>query len=67
MKNIEQAFNLDIKTIDFRKGTFLPLSSSKRNNYTPSMRKLLKTSVNSLKSNSIIPLTYLIKYKYVFS
>lgn len=30
----------------------------------PSMRKLLKTSGNSLKSNSIIPLMYLIKYKY---
>ena len=66
-KSIEQTFNFKMKkTIDFRKGTFLPLSSSKRNNYQPSMRKLLKTSGNSLKSNSIIPLMYLIKYKYVF-
>ena len=52
------------KTINFRKGTFMPLSSSKCNNDQPSIRKLLKTSGNSLKSNSIIPLMYLIKYKY---
>ena len=54
------------KSIDFRKGTFLPLSSSKWNNYPPSRRKRLKTSGNSLKSNPDIRLTYLIKYKYVF-